>query len=232
MEEPATNIRSLYSVVHTGSRSIGSTTLKVVNNIIENMKSNNDEIVKALSPFNMQSNTPVISQSGADADLVQKIVEFLNNRSTSFDQVFKLIKITQKMAMYNRMIVQATIYHAVHQTDCGLNLSLIFDSGNYIECEHNTLSVDGDYFVHKKGAATFNDQGLAVIAGSQTDGSYIVRKTDTNEINSCSHGAGRKMSRTQARNTLNVDEELEKLTKAVPYNSFNSEESGRVLSRL
>ena len=47
-----------------------------------------------------------------------------------------------------------------------------------------------------------------MIPGSQGSSSYIVRgKGNSESFESCSHGAGRVMSRTQAKKTLDVQEE-------------------------
>ena len=51
-----------------------------------------------------------------------------------------------------------------------------------------------------------------MIPGSQGSSSYIVKgKGDAQSFESCSHGAGRVMSRTKAQNTLSVEKETKNL---------------------
>ena len=56
--------------------------------------------------------------------------------------------------------------------------------------------------MHRKGAAP-SDKGLVVIPGSRGDLSYIVSPIQSDiALNSLAHGAGRKLSRTEAQGKL------------------------------
>lgn len=88
-----------------------------------------------------------------------------------------------------------------------------------IENHHNFAWKEKDAFgneviVHRKGATPAGKGVLGIIPGSMTAPGYIVRgRGDVASINSASHGAGRAMSRTQAKKTLNpalVAEHLQK----------------------
>jgi tRNA-splicing ligase RtcB len=60
-----------------------------------------------------------------------------------------------------------------------------------------------ELIVHRKGATPAGAGVLGVIPGSMADPAFIVRgKGQAESLRSASHGAGRKMSRTQAINTL------------------------------
>lgn len=60
-----------------------------------------------------------------------------------------------------------------------------------------------EYIVHRKGATPAGAGALGVIPGSMVDPCYVVRgKGGAGSIDSASHGAGRVMSRTAARNAL------------------------------
>lgn len=72
---------------------------------------------------------------------------------------------------------------------------------------HNHIRVEKSYnedmelvteFVHRKGATDLSDNDIVVIPLSMTRGSLFVKKyrDQSTNINSCSHGAGRKLSRT------------------------------------
>src|SRR5436190_9594197 len=68
--------------------------------------------------------------------------------------------------------------------------------------------------VHRKGATPAGQGVMGVIPGSMASPAYIVRgKGNPQSLNSASHGAGRRMSRTQARQQYNfkaVQKDLEK----------------------
>jgi tRNA-splicing ligase RtcB len=67
----------------------------------------------------------------------------------------------------------------------------------------------------RKGAISAKEGELGIIPGSMGTGSFIVRgKGDVDSFMSCSHGAGRKMSRNAARKTFTV-EDLAKQTHGI-----------------
>jgi tRNA-splicing ligase RtcB (3'-phosphate/5'-hydroxy nucleic acid ligase) len=88
---------------------------------------------------------------------------------------------------------------------------------NFINKPHN-FAADEEHFgeqviLHRKGATRARKGEPGMIPGSQGSPSYIVRgKGNPDSFESCSHGAGRVMSRNQARKTLDlqkVKDELE-----------------------
>ncbi|WP_194899519.1 RtcB family protein [Catenulispora pinisilvae] len=88
-----------------------------------------------------------------------------------------------------------------------------------ISCHHNYVAqetYDGvDVLVTRKGAIRAGGGDLGIIPGSMGTGSYIVRGLgNAAAYNSASHGAGRLMSRNQARKQFTV-EDLKKQTKGV-----------------
>lgn len=88
--------------------------------------------------------------------------------------------------------------------------------GDVINIHHNYASMEHHFgqnvMVHRKGATRAYEGQLGIIPGSQGTSSYIVEgKGNTDSFKSCSHGAGRNMSRTQARKELSVDEEKKRM---------------------
>jgi len=80
---------------------------------------------------------------------------------------------------------------------------------NYAAWEHHFKE---DVIVHRKGATLAREGTVGIIPGSQGSKSYIVwGKGNPDSFMSCSHGAGRKMSRSKACATLVLQEEIEKL---------------------
>lgn len=72
-----------------------------------------------------------------------------------------------------------------------------------------------DLIVHRKGATPAGKGVLGIIPGSMTSPGFIVRgKGEAAAINSASHGAGRVMSRTKAKQTLSKREVQKHLKKA------------------
>ncbi|MEV4724448.1 RtcB family protein [Micromonospora humida] len=83
--------------------------------------------------------------------------------------------------------------------------------GEPISCHHNYVaeeSYDGvDVLVTRKGAIRAGRGDLGIIPGSMGTGSYIVRgRGNPDAYCSASHGAGRRMSRAQAKRTFTVDD--------------------------
>ena len=75
---------------------------------------------------------------------------------------------------------------------------------NYAACENH---FGKKVFVHRKGATSAKLDEIGVIPGSMGTASYIVRGLGNPEsFMSCSHGAGRRMSRIAASTTLTVEE--------------------------
>ncbi len=88
--------------------------------------------------------------------------------------------------------------------------------GEDINIHHNYAALEHHYgknvWVHRKGATAAKKGQLGIIPGSMGTSSYIVMGTGSpDSFMSCSHGAGRNMSRTQANKTLS----LEKCSKAM-----------------
>lgn len=90
---------------------------------------------------------------------------------------------------------------------------------NLINCHHNYADVEFHFGEHvwvtRKGAIRAKHDDLGVIPGSMGDRSYIVRgRQNECSFHSCSHGAGRVMSRAKARKAFTVDD-LERATKGI-----------------
>ena len=85
--------------------------------------------------------------------------------------------------------------------------------GEVISCHHNYVAeevYDGmELLVTRKGAIRAGAGELGIIPGSMGARSYIVRgKGNPESFNSCSHGAGRIMSRTEAKRRFTVEDHV------------------------
>ena len=87
---------------------------------------------------------------------------------------------------------------------------------SFINIAHNYAAMEKHYhknvIVHRKGATSAREGEIGIIPGSQGTPSYIVRGRGNSEsFESCSHGAGRKMGRKEARRRLDFQAEVKKL---------------------
>ena len=94
--------------------------------------------------------------------------------------------------------------------------------GDEINCHHNYTTMENHHgknmWVTRKGAISAREGQLGVIPGSMATGSYIVRGLgNPASYTSASHGAGRRMSRNQARKTFST-ESLETHMDGIAWN--------------
>jgi len=80
----------------------------------------------------------------------------------------------------------------------------------FINVAHNYATMENHFgknvMIHRKGATSARAGQLGIIPGSQGTASYIVQgKGEPESFMSCSHGAGRKMSRTRAQAELDLE---------------------------
>ncbi|MCK8061708.1 MULTISPECIES: RtcB family protein [unclassified Fusibacter] len=107
--------------------------------------------------------------------------------------------------------------------------------GNIINAHHNYASLEEHLgqalWIHRKGAIRVEKDDLGIIPGAMGSYSYIVKGLGNIEsFNSCSHGAGRHMSRKEAMKRFNKDDILKTLNSegvyiGVPPKSIVSDES-------
>jgi len=85
-----------------------------------------------------------------------------------------------------------------------------------INCHHNYASYEEHYgnkvWVHRKGAISARKGELGIIPGAMGSTSYLVKgRGNPESFHSCSHGAGRLMSRTEAKAKFGVQETIQDL---------------------
>jgi len=83
--------------------------------------------------------------------------------------------------------------------------------GHVIDCHHNYVTREYHYgaevFVTRKGALRARVEDWGIIPGSMGARSFIVRgRGNPESFHSCSHGAGRKMSRGAARKLFTLED--------------------------
>ncbi|MFE0420982.1 RtcB family protein [Streptomyces sp. NPDC058953] len=121
----------------------------------------------------------------------------------------------QEYAKYNRAVMMGLLQEVLRAQFRKARVTF----GDVISCHHNYVSeerYDGmDLLVTRKGAIRAGSGDYGIIPGSMGTGSYIVRGLGNEKsFNSASHGAGRRMSRTQARKRFST-KDLEDQTRGV-----------------
>ena len=112
------------------------------------------------------------------------------------------MKFCLEFALENRRQMLGRIVKAVHKTCAGHA-----DFDNLINRTHNHAELKDGLWIHRKGATHAEAGMLGVIPGNMRDGSFIVEgKGNSNSLFSSSHGAGRTMSRTAARNSITMSD--------------------------
>jgi tRNA-splicing ligase RtcB (3'-phosphate/5'-hydroxy nucleic acid ligase) len=91
-----------------------------------------------------------------------------------------------------------------------------FSEMEFVNIAHNYARweqhFDMNVIVHRKGATSAREGETGIIPGSQGTKSYIVRgKGNADSFKSCSHGAGRLLSRKKALQTLDLEAEVAKM---------------------
>jgi len=88
---------------------------------------------------------------------------------------------------------------------------------NAIFCPHNYVEYNAERkaFIHRKGAIDASKDKKMVIPGSVTTGTFLAKgECDSMGLISASHGAGRTMSRNQAKKTLKVEDFRQQVIEA------------------
>lgn len=137
-----------------------------------------------------------------DADLA-----YLVEGSKHFDDYCCAVKWAQAYALENRRVMMNLVIAAMNRT---MDSPFSWTEGA-IECHHNYISWERHYgkncMVTRKGAVHAGEGIWGIIPGSMGAKSFIVvGKGNRESFNSCSHGAGRVMSRTQARKEVSLDD--------------------------
>ena len=148
--------------------------------------------------------------------LPDKDLAYLPEGSEHFSDYVNAVGWAQKYAATNRSIM---LDAALRSVGIALDREGIRSPETAINCHHNYVEQERHFgktvWVTRKGAVDASKGRLGIVPGSMGAKSYIVRGLgNPDSFNSCSHGAGRVMSRTAAKRTFNT-EDLEAQTIGV-----------------
>lgn len=126
--------------------------------------------------------------------------------STSFDDYIEAVQWAQDYAFENRREMMRLILEAIRPHLPGFQLSK-----EAVNCHHNYVQQEQHFgeqvWVTRKGAIRAGQDELGIIPGSMGAKSYIVKgKGNPDSFCSCSHGAGRRMSRSKAKRLFDSDD--------------------------
>jgi tRNA-splicing ligase RtcB (3'-phosphate/5'-hydroxy nucleic acid ligase) len=132
-----------------------------------------------------------------------------------FGDYVRAVSWAQQFAQRNREVMMTNLIATVRKV-----IAKPFESHvEAVNCHHNYVQQERhfgeDVFVTRKGAVSARKGQMGIIPGSMGARSYIVRGLGNPEsFDSCSHGAGRVMSRTKAKKLFTVDDQI-KATEGV-----------------
>ena len=175
----------IWIMVHSGSRNIGYTVAKHYNNIAKKMHKE--------------------SGSKQPVDLAH-----IPETSEYFDLYYNEMSYCIEFALANRKLMMERVKDAFSEIVPEVEFS------HFINKPHNFADEEEHFgeklIVHRKGATRARKGEWGMIPGSQGTQSFLVLgKGEPHSFQSCSHGAGRLMSRSQARRQLNLKEEVKSL---------------------
>ena len=135
---------------------------------------------------------------------------FLPLRTQEFNDYWAEMQYCVEFALCNRRLMMERIQEVIADALPGIEFEpMINIAHNYAAWEHH---YGKNVIVHRKGATLAREGIVGIIPGSQGTASYIVEGLgNPDSFNSCSHGAGRLMSRTAAVKTLSLEDEVKKL---------------------
>ena len=132
-----------------------------------------------------------------------------------FNDYMEAVQWEQDYALENRKVMMEVVLDALRKhipKEFKITQEAINCHHNYVEKEHH---FGRNLWVTRKGAIRARSGDLGIIPGSMGQKSYIVRgKGELQSYCSCSHGAGRSMSRAEAKRRFSIDD-LIKQTEGV-----------------
>jgi tRNA-splicing ligase RtcB (3'-phosphate/5'-hydroxy nucleic acid ligase) len=144
------------------------------------------------------------------ANLPDKNLAYFTEGSQHFDDYVEAVGWAQDYARRNRATMMQNVIAAARKV-----IAKPFETDvEAVNCHHNYVQKETHFgremFITRKGAVSAQKGQLGIIPGSMGAKSFIVRGLGNEEsFCSCSHGAGRKLSRTAARKRYTIADQIE-----------------------
>ena len=147
-------------------------------------------------------------------NLPDKNLSYFSEGTRHFNDYVKAVTWAQEYASINRRVMMTLIFRQLEYYFHNVRVN-----EQSINCHHNYVKKEHHYgetiWVTRKGAIRAREDDMGIIPGSMGTKSYIVKgKGNKESFHSCSHGAGRRMSRTQAFKKFTMND-LKKQTTGV-----------------
>lgn len=132
---------------------------------------------------------------------------YIPEADDDFEAYTAAVQWAQDWALENRRLMMASTLEALKR-----HIPTEFTvTSEAINCHHNYISKESHYgknlWITRKGAIRAREGDLGIIPGSMGQRSYIVRgKGNPESYCSCSHGAGRSMSRAEAKRRFSLSD--------------------------
>jgi tRNA-splicing ligase RtcB (3'-phosphate/5'-hydroxy nucleic acid ligase) len=141
---------------------------------------------------------------------------YFPEHTENFHDYVEAVEWAQDYARRNRDMMMEQIVGAVR--NCG-KLPPFSAELKAINCHHNYVARESHFgenvLITRKGAVRAREGDMGIIPGSMGARSYIVRgKGNAESFSSCSHGAGRAMSRKEAKRRFTVEDHM-RMTEGV-----------------
>jgi tRNA-splicing ligase RtcB (3'-phosphate/5'-hydroxy nucleic acid ligase) len=141
-------------------------------------------------------------------NLPDQDLAYLPEGSKYYDDYLNAVTFAQEFARSNRDLMLTRTLDAIQSVMGDKKVECLCGAVN---CHHNYVSKEYHFgkevLVTRKGAVSAKKGELGIIPGSMGARSFIVRgKGNPQSFCSCSHGAGRKMSRTEAKRTFTLED--------------------------
>ena len=142
-------------------------------------------------------------------NLPDRDLAYLREGTEGFDDYVEAVSWAQRFARINREVMMKRAVAAL-----ATQIAKPFDADvEAVNCHHNYVNRETHYgeevLVTRKGAVSAQKGQMGIIPGSMGARSFIVRGLGNPEsFCSCSHGAGRVMSRTRAKKLVSLDEHV------------------------
>lgn len=142
-------------------------------------------------------------------NLPDQDLAYLSEGTRHYDDYVEAVGWAQKFARLNREVMMQNLITAVRSV-----ITKPFDAHvEAVNCHHNYVQKEHhfgrDVLVTRKGAVSARAGELGIIPGSMGAKSYIVRgRGNPESFHSCSHGAGRTMSRSEAKRRFTTEDQV------------------------
>jgi tRNA-splicing ligase RtcB len=142
--------------------------------------------------------------------LPDRDLAYFDEGSQVFDDYVEAVHWAQDYARENRTLMMQQVLHALRESRDLPSFQL---DATAVNCHHNYVSREhhagADVWLTRKGAVSARAGELGIIPGSMGARSFIVRgKGNPDSFCSCSHGAGRTMSRAEAKRRFTVQDHV------------------------